>query len=464
MVQYIPGPEQLLAPAAAQITEGVLNFLNPHRQFQQAVQASIAQNPEIAQHFANLEASSPGLLRNMGIGVLAGIPATPEREFEIKNREQIIGGKEAQLGAETAKGLYTTDQINNALGYVQANPGVRIDQALQLLTGQTASERAIKSEEAIQAPLKTAALESGLPVQQAEDKFKMESLGAAQELIQAGPEITMQKFLNDEYSNKQLLGIWGSPLGESLKQQLNFYNDQLRIKLMSGRADDAFDRLKYGRAFDLFTKLNDPNLSIDDVMRYLNRQPGEVADSTDPATAAIQQGLGRLNTGAISSTIQSMDKDVTAALINFKNTEGKNSPTKGPAGDDARALIVKQIDDILDQKSKLPGQQRYKASYEVVARSFARDKKELVFRGPDGKIVGPDKALGTAGGSNEANTPPSSSSTVKDELNSQQLNSFKSELAKYPTEGERQAQLARWKATAPPAQWKQLAAFLGVKP
>lgn len=482
MVQYIPGPETLLAPAAQQITEGVLNFINPHRQFQQAVQAALAQNPEVAQHFANLEASSPGLLRSLGIGKLASVPATPEKQFELRNREAIIAGKEAQLGAQTAQSIFTSDQIQRALAMFQQDPSIGFDAALKMTTGETSSERAVSKLKGQQAEAGTAAMQipgiyaaagqraatGQTPGEAAKDQFTSDTINLAQELLANGPEVTIQNFLDNKYNNKQLLAIFGTPLGEALNQQLDFLNNQYRIGIMAGRGDDAMERLKLAQAFSLLTRLQNPNIGMTDVQRFLEDPDAAIAarDTAniapgDSGLAAIGQELGRMNTGTRSKILTDLDRDLVAQVTAL-GASSKNKDTAGENGDAARGLIVSAIDKILAQKAAISGGPRYRATFEEVPRGpldrpgkdfLPRiNRKEMVIRGPDGKQVSIDVA-------SQASTIPTVNKQIPDSLATLMKRTY--DAAKTP--GEKQALYSRWIAEEP-ENATEIQQILGIKP
>lgn len=473
MVQYIPGPEQILAPAAAQITEGVLNFLNPHRQFQMAVQESIARNPEIAQHFANLEAASPGLLKNLGIGRLASIPATPERQFEIANREQILGGMEAKLGAETAASKFNAQNIQQALQLIQQDPSIGMDAALKLATGQTMAERSVSGlagdvAEAgraqlgvpgIYAAAGTRAATGARPGELAKEQLLSQAIGKAQEMMQIGPQTTMQKLLRNEYNNEELMAIFSTPLGDAVKTQMDFYMDQLRIGLMAGRQDDAMERLMETQAFALFNAIKDPTLSVQDIMNFRRGiAPPEIA-------AKVQAGITRLQAGDVNDVVSRNRRDLVSLYARFLES---NKTLKGEKGDESRRLLVQEIDQILDVNSKMPGGRRYTAAYESVPRGSYLganppenrgilprfDVKEIVFRGPDGKVVQPGEALG-AGASlapkSEQSGGPGGGATLTPDQVKRAQDYFKS-----LPDSSKAAQKARWQTELDSTSFKAI--------
>jgi hypothetical protein len=88
-ISYIPGPEQLLAPAVDTIAKGVLKFLNPNRDLQFAVRGAMATNPELLQHMADIEGNNPGTMAKLGLGPLS----------------DIIGSVSQSAGALTEKAL-----------------------------------------------------------------------------------------------------------------------------------------------------------------------------------------------------------------------------------------------------------------------------------------------------------------------------------------------------------------------
>lgn len=106
-VSYIPGPEQLLAPAAAQIAEGLQKYLQPQKEFQQRMQQAIGQNPALMGQLADVEYEAPGTLQRLGFGALgvtiASLPPSPQKQFQVQNREKIVRGATAKLEADTAE-------------------------------------------------------------------------------------------------------------------------------------------------------------------------------------------------------------------------------------------------------------------------------------------------------------------------------------------------------------------------
>lgn len=61
-ISYIPGPEEQLGPALAQIAGAIGDIAKPNAKFQQAFQQAIIARPEILQQLADLEGRSPGTI------------------------------------------------------------------------------------------------------------------------------------------------------------------------------------------------------------------------------------------------------------------------------------------------------------------------------------------------------------------------------------------------------------------
>jgi hypothetical protein len=144
-IQYIPGPEQLLAPVAATIGEAVGRMINPNFQFQQGMRQALATNPGLIQQLADIEAMAPGTLGNLGFGNLTGTigktPQSAESEFKQKNRGKIQENAAANLQADTATATLTADQAVKMADMMKADPKLSAENALLKITGETETQR-----------------------------------------------------------------------------------------------------------------------------------------------------------------------------------------------------------------------------------------------------------------------------------------------------------------------------------
>lgn len=164
-ISYIPGPEQLLAPAATQISEAVVNYMRPDLKFQRAMQMQLGQNPALIQQFADVEANAPGTLARLGFGQLGSMISQTSQSAvgrgEAAQRPGAAANAVSAQEADTAKNMYTADNIKTAAALVREKPELAFDAALRLVSGETAAERSQNEDKATVSKLTTDQIEQG---------------------------------------------------------------------------------------------------------------------------------------------------------------------------------------------------------------------------------------------------------------------------------------------------------------
>lgn len=152
MVTFIPGPEALLAPAAREITQGVMHFLNPNREFQRNMQIQLATNPELLQNLADIEHRSPGTMDMLGFGglsqIIQQIPESVESEVRRKTRGDVVRGAQFDIKNAAARSESLNKALEGFADEIAKNSNMSRDQALQYLLGQTGAQRRIQEAQA----------------------------------------------------------------------------------------------------------------------------------------------------------------------------------------------------------------------------------------------------------------------------------------------------------------------------
>lgn len=392
-ISYIPGNEQLLAPAFEKIAEGVANVLQPNKRFQDAVLGAIVQNPGLIQEFANFEASAPGTLNKLGIGGLAAVPPSPDAEFQAKNRGKIVAGKEGALEAETLKNNLDAERIRGAFKLLSSPDadGVARDAALKLITGQTQDERTISAERAKQAPIETEAMrtETDLKAQQA--ALASKGLAAAQRILSEGPDVSLTKFMNGEYEPDELLAIASTPFWNVIQAQMNIYGDELRMRHQFRTENNALERQKYMAATELFLQLG--RGSPQDAYQYMfggGALKASQGQTLEGGQAEIAEGLRQITDQSRAAKALAANQRFLTALETFRRIPD----LKNPDSEAEKRLAADGINAALMERAVF-GAPVFSVTYEEVTKQRGLGRllygpskvKELVFRDAKGNIV-----------------------------------------------------------------------------
>lgn len=145
MVTYIPGDASQVGQGLAQIVDAYHRMKNPNLDFQKAMQAHLATNPESIKALADLAKNSPpGFLENLGFGplgkVIESVPESTASRVDTATREQTV--KEATQAADV------NVAVNEAALKAVGDPGIAADAATTKLGIGTSTERRAKTAEA----------------------------------------------------------------------------------------------------------------------------------------------------------------------------------------------------------------------------------------------------------------------------------------------------------------------------
>jgi hypothetical protein len=151
-ITFIPSAAGTINQATSSLIEGIDKFINPNKDLQIAVQRSIATNPELLQHMADLEGNAPGTMQKLGLGNLANVigavpqsaAATAEAATRPGAAKQAVAGQTAATSTSeltTQKNALTSDIVQKAGKIMAADPSISFDAAMKTLTGETQSER-----------------------------------------------------------------------------------------------------------------------------------------------------------------------------------------------------------------------------------------------------------------------------------------------------------------------------------
>lgn len=163
-IQILPSTGDAIAGTIKDIASGIDKFINPNKDLQLAVQRTVATNPELLQHMADLEANAPGTMGRLGLGNLAPIIAAVPQSAAAIGEQAIRPGMARQATAQqqattstaeltTSKAQLTGDIVKKAGNIMAQDPSISFDAALRTLTGETKSERTVADAKAKVAPV-----------------------------------------------------------------------------------------------------------------------------------------------------------------------------------------------------------------------------------------------------------------------------------------------------------------------
>src|SRR5882724_6821515 len=99
-ISYIPGPEEQLGPALAQIAGAIGDIAHPNAKFQRQFQQAVIARPEILQQLADLEGRSPGTVSKRFAPLigpeLADVISKMHPSAAVQ-REMLVGPEERRL-------------------------------------------------------------------------------------------------------------------------------------------------------------------------------------------------------------------------------------------------------------------------------------------------------------------------------------------------------------------------------
>lgn len=462
MPQYIPGNEQLLAPAFAQITESLVNLINPNKKFQDAVLAAISKDPSLIQKFADFEASSPGILKNLGIPALGGVKPSVEAQATEATREPVIEAKKLEAGLDV-------DRLKAVTDLLKKRPDVNFDMALRLVTGETQAQRTVSEEKAKQAPIQTEVLglqrdvaKAAVPGELAKADLATRGFQAAQQMLTDGVDVTLDKVLNNEYTAEQLMGIAQTPLWDVLKQQMQMLTDQLRLRYQAFGDNQTLERLQLAHAFQVFTEAGAVG-SVPAARNYiygggaaiaagLLDKPEASLSPEERELVAIHKGLGAARALEDQQNKAALNSKLTQAIANYRLIANSDKVT-----DAQKQMGAQAINNVL-----VAGRAPFSVEYGATKRTFlgidrfAPDKKDLIFKDAQGNPVDISVINAWMDTTTETPTKPKFSPAIQSKVDY---------FTSLSTPGEKEAALAKWRAELKdyPAQLAELEAALGVK-
>jgi hypothetical protein len=363
-IQYIPGPEALLAPAAATIAQGVAKFLNPNRQLQFKVREEMATNPDLIQKLGDLESGNPGLMHQLGLGPIADVisSVTPSTKELIDRATQpdapataVARQKAEKTGADaqTAKNMMTGDIIKKAGDIMAADPSISFDAALQTLTGQTASQRTVSK---------------------AEEKVRVETANKQLEGLQRAGQIPKDlktidwkaeatDFLNGNFKEKGAVfaAYFGNPdTGKTFQEAIDGVKQERQIAASKALAalhgDKSVDNFRTQKAFQEYEKSGGVG-TLDSWQSFLfdpeaQQRARELAGGA--ATPANQSDRDLLNIAKV--TKQQVDTDKLKDIATLNNKIAAQMKTMDTSvSDQARQVAIDGLNMLLKQRGAMGG-------------------------------------------------------------------------------------------------------------
>lgn len=495
-INYVPGDEAILGPAFTQLADKLADFINPSRKFSNAVMAGISNNPKLLQEFADIGATNPELLHSLGLGKLAQVPASAEAEFQAMNRPEIVQLKTDQLGLERDK-IGLNKSVMGAATKLISDPNVdpkfKADLGRRFLQMDDTDTAKITEETAKQATLTTAQKEregtikaAQMPAELAEAELAARSGAAALSFLKSGTGVDFEKFVNEEYTPDELLGMFRIPeFKEALQYQLQNNIALLRNEYSETGDDVSLKRVNLTYALKKMQDLNVPA----PVQVYLKYTTG---DGVDIAQAAMkkpeaqrseeEKQLIEIYKREIALGEDEKQKQKLIALDKVKmhyaaymSTLAKNqsAEVRGEGGEGGRMMTINSMNEALREAARYGKGEPYKVEY----RPFKEDAgsswynrwvdQDRVFKFVDanGKEVTYEQVI--SGNDNIRTTPPPDTTKSKTDttkaapaLSDAEVAAVQAAIDKFKTPGEREAAKAKLISQATPEQAKILRARL----
>lgn len=271
MVQYLPGPEAILGPALGELAQSVGHLINPNREFQLRMQGALATNPGLIQQLADTEAQSPGALKALGLGPLADV---------ISSVPESVGAKTARTNRGTIEQTANT-QVQTAAGQAQLDAGrvaatidflkspegktAQSDQILKLLTGETPTEKKLKTAEAARATTEANVAAAEAPGKIAKAQLDATAIDQAIKNMPlfAGKDFRQlaRDFIGGKLDAATAQSLFLTPgasqaLETAVRVQEQEEQRAFEKYLLSLRGDNKDDNFQTQKAYQMFTKTN----------------------------------------------------------------------------------------------------------------------------------------------------------------------------------------------------------------
>lgn len=428
MVTYIPGYEALLAPAAQQITDGVVKLLQPNKDFQEQMRAAVATNPQLLQQLADVEAQSPGLLSGLGFGPLgeqvAQVPESAQSQIQRQNRGRIVKGAERDLDIDEASGDIKLRTLESAAKLLATNAGMDEDAARALIgipsrtqeRVQEAQLTTVEAEAGVAGDVATAKGAAARDTTEALERRKTLLGNAWAELPNIG-EVDLRQTAKDFLDNKitDMSTIYAIQSVPETAQVFNMQVQNLQQQraqdaqaLLASQRDTGFDSYARQKAYMMFDTSENAG-SVNSWMDYLfNQDTRENMDAIlakPPTERTIQERelveVHEANTRIQSDASLESVRAFTGAIgsaISHVNSAVKGRDPKDVKPDDAAIVpFISEINQTLESRARITGK-AYKAQWGEIPDTnkwgiWRGSDHGLYFTNADGEIVSPAEVL-----------------------------------------------------------------------
>jgi len=284
-INYIPGPESILAPAVREISTALEKFINPNRHLQEQMQQQIAMNPELLRSLADTEKETPGTMANLGLGaigqIIAGQPGTPQGEALRTRRPEAVRGAQLNIENMAVQNENVNKVLQAAAKEIAANSELTTDAAYQQLVGRTKSGYEIEKAQATAAPRIAAAAGAEADLQLSSFERTMESMRTsfiehpdlgtldlrkdARDFIDGKLSVrTSEQYLSDPRIKTQ----WAQTLSIIAEERAR--TGQMALASMRTGTDKALERQQQHEAFIMY---RDSNVGSPDMWRRFMDDP-----------------------------------------------------------------------------------------------------------------------------------------------------------------------------------------------
>lgn len=425
MPQVLPGLDEYLSRGIKDLGDTISLFMETDRKTVRGIRDMLIQKPELMQQFADMEASSPGMLKKMGFGNLADtLSKMPESASAIIARlgkGDIVEGGLAKGKAEAGKSKLSVESLDN----IKNMPQDIKDDLLRTIVGA-------RSPEAISAEKRTERVASATEpsvIRRAGEAARPELRSDLQAIaidvvdrtgktnpndlakIMSVPEDAaafsayMTAYANEKQQKaaENVAGIRATTSGNEVSETSRF-NNATKIQQATGRGDP--DKIMEIQRDPTAARITYQELQT----KISQLQPEQQLEQDEQAFIDSYEAIGDMRQMENLDRYGQISGNVGRITMQM-NTHFKTIPIKDRKN--AAGFYVSELNKNLLAAQKL-GARPLIAKYGPVPRSFARDIPQLHFTDTNGKIYTPEQAavdmqvdIQTGGFKNRSNEIPS---------------------------------------------------------
>ena len=385
-IMMMPGFEATLAPAIKEVSGAIDKYLNPHRDFQSAMQKALSTNPQLMQQLVDTEHVNPGTLKNLGFGkiadLLGSMQESGESEFERTNRAGIKQNKQVTLENEMAKNDGVKRDLEKAAKLIAQNTDLSMTAALKLIgqtpidakTDQLQLQAAEAQAKINELKLKGAPADAELHAKDTANKLSLadmeaEAIRNAKVMLPDGVEVDTRQearnFLDGKLDGNRLAALIANPkTSAAFQANLNLIKHDREVsaslekenRARQDRGTEVTETTKYVTARNMWAQhegvadiptwnaaLHDP--ATIKIIERLRESPGSAKPGEEKLLEVAKAMGNKVDLKKLH------DANVVGQKINIQFTKLEESTSDG------RQLNIDQMNGLLKERAALGGPQ-----------------------------------------------------------------------------------------------------------